>query len=225
MTSQTACLLLMSGGVESSVLAAECSEEYQAVHPVYVRQGLRWETTELACLQEYLNALNRPSLKPLTILDIPLDDVYGNHWSRTQASVPSAQDPIDSDFLPGRNIILLAKTMILAAECQVSLIIVGSLKTNPHPDSTPEFFALMSQVASTALAQPITIRAPFGHLVKWEVVRKGARLPLELTMSCIDPVGRIHCGTCIKCGERHEAFEKAGIEDPTAYASPPLIAS
>ena len=62
---------------------------------------------------------------------------------------------------------------------------------------------------------------------KADVIRRGAALgvPFELTLSCMTPVSgraggrrRIHCGTCSKCRERHDAFVEAGVEDPTPYA-------
>jgi 7-cyano-7-deazaguanine synthase len=51
------------------------------------------------------------------------------------------------------------------------------------------------------------------------VIRRGADLPLELTLSCLRPAidGR-HCGDCNKCRERAEAFVTAGVPDRTAYA-------
>ena len=52
-----------------------------------------------------------------------------------------------------------------------------------------------------------------------ECARIGARLgvPMELTLSCMQPVDSAHCGRCNKCRERREAFTAAGIEDRTTY--------
>jgi len=54
------------------------------------------------------------------------------------------------------------------------------------------------------------------------VIKRGAELhvPLQLTLSCMNPVGITHCGLCSKCRERRDAFTAAGIPDPTSYASP-----
>ena len=58
---------------------------------------------------------------------------------------------------------------------------------------------------------------PFATLHKAEVLARGRRLPLHLTLSCIDPVDGRHCGRCNKCAERTKGFRDAGICDLTAY--------
>jgi 7-cyano-7-deazaguanine synthase len=46
-------------------------------------------------------------------------------------------------------------------------------------------------------------------------------VPLELTLSCMQPADGLHCGRCSKCRERRDAFREAGVEDPTTYAATP----
>jgi 7-cyano-7-deazaguanine synthase len=73
-------------------------------------------------------------------------------------------------------------------------------------------------VLSGGLAQPIRVERPFARLHKEDVVKLGAHLPLELTFTCNNPSGELHCGDCNKCAERQEGFAKAGVADPTTYA-------
>jgi 7-cyano-7-deazaguanine synthase len=81
----------------------------------------------------------------------------------------------------------------------------------------------MAKALSIGLAHPLAIDAPLAGSEKADVVRRGAALgvPLGLTLSCMDPKeavrGVIHCGTCSKCRERHDAFVEAGIVDETDY--------
>ena len=58
----------------------------------------------------------------------------------------------------------------------------------------------------------------FIEMTKAEIVRTGAALgvPFDKTWSCYQG-GRVHCGKCGTCIERREAFNKAGIPDPTVY--------
>jgi 7-cyano-7-deazaguanine synthase len=47
-------------------------------------------------------------------------------------------------------------------------------------------------------------------------------VPLELTLSCMNPKDDRHCGQCSKCRERRDAFNEAGVADPTTYAVAPI---
>jgi 7-cyano-7-deazaguanine synthase len=42
-------------------------------------------------------------------------------------------------------------------------------------------------------------------------------VPFAATWSCYKG-GAVHCGTCGTCTERREAFQLAGVADPTPYA-------
>jgi 7-cyano-7-deazaguanine synthase len=59
---------------------------------------------------------------------------------------------------------------------------------------------------------------------KPEVVKLGIALgvPLEFTLSCMNPTDGRHCGQCSKCRERQDAFRQAGVPDPTTYVTAPL---
>jgi 7-cyano-7-deazaguanine synthase len=101
--------------------------------------------------------------------------------------------------------------------------VLGPLAGNPFPDASPEFFATMARALSLGLAHPIAIETPFASVEKSDVIRLGMELgvPLELTLSCMNPQDGRHCGECSKCRERRDAFNDAAIEDPTVYAHAP----
>lgn len=215
---------MLSGGLDSAVLAAEEARTY-VVHPVYVAGGLAWEEGEQDVVRRLLNSppfrngVHR--VMPLTRLEFSLRDVYpASHWAVT--GTPPAYDTPDEDvYLHGRNIALLSKAAVYAASRHISRIVVAPLAGNPFPDATTEFFDALSAAFSLGLAASVDISAPFAHLHKQDVVRKGAALgvPFELTLSCMNPSGTIHCGLCSKCRERRDAFQAAGVKDPTIYAN------
>jgi 7-cyano-7-deazaguanine synthase len=92
-----------------------------------------------------------------------------------------------------------------------------------YPDCRPAFIEALEQearIGNEGFIDPgFRILAPFLDVDKTEIVRRGAAagVPFEQTWSCYVG-GEVHCGRCGTCVERREAFELAGIADPTTYA-------
>ena len=82
----------------------------------------------------------RPHLQPLRVLEQPVADLYGDHWGLTGQGVPAAGTPDEEVFLPGRNVLLLAKSLLWCHLNRVPEIAMAPLAANPFPDATPEFF-------------------------------------------------------------------------------------
>ena len=216
--------LLLSGGLDSGILLGHLLAAGRTVQPFYVRGGLRWEADELAAVRRLLAALAGPRLSELVVLEMPVTDLYRDHWSVTGLGVPDANTPDEAVFLPGRNALVILKPALWCQMHGIEELALAPLVTNPFPDASDEFFMLIEQTLEQAVERPLRIMRPFGHLRKREVMLLGRELPLELTFSCIDPVRNapdspgLHCGRCNKCAERKAAFRDAGIEDRTKYA-------
>lgn len=211
--------VLVSGGLDSAILLAEAVRAYPAVFPLYVRTGLVWEAVERQYLDRFLAAIHTPALRPLHVFDEPVADVYGSHWSISGENVPGADTPDEAVFLPGRNVLLLAKPLLWCHLTHIPEIAIAPLGSNPFPDATPAFFDAFAKIVSDAVGGTVRILRPYSALHKVDVLRRGRGLPLEHTFSCIRPADGLHCGTCNKCAERRIGFRDAGIEDPTTYAN------
>lgn len=213
--------MLASGGLDSAVLLADMAREH-TVFPVYVEAGLAWEGREKRALQAYLAALDAPDVQPLTVLEMPVRSLYGKHWSTTGENVPGYEAPDSAVYLPGRNVLLIGVTAVWCALNGVGAIAIGSLDDNPFPDATPAFFADYGRLLSGALDHPLEVLAPYRNRHKAEIIAAFPDLPLELTLTCMQPqedeAGFVHCGDCNKCRERREAFSAAGVPDRTRYA-------
>jgi 7-cyano-7-deazaguanine synthase len=213
-------VVLASGGADSSILLADQAEQGEVVQPLYIRFGLAWEQTEETYLRRFLDSLSdRRRIRPLAVLELPIADVYGDHWSISGTGAPDETTPDDAVYLPGRNVLLLAKTTVWCALHGAERIAMGTLLGNPFADSSPAFFSSFAAAASLALGHRLAVMTPYAGLNKAEVLDRGRDLPLEHTFSCVAPVGTSHCHTCNKCAERRKAFVEADIEDRTAYAS------
>jgi 7-cyano-7-deazaguanine synthase len=209
--------VLISGGLDSAILLAECLGTSQRVHPLYVRAGLAWEAVEQEALHAFLAALRAAGLQPLQVLDFPVADLYGVHWSVTGRDVPQAASPDEAVYLPGRNVLLLSKAMLWCHLRGVAAVALGTLKHNPFPDASAAFFSRFQEVVNQAIGGRVRVERPYAELDKTEVMLRGRGLPLYLTFSCIHPQAGRHCGQCNKCAERRRAFADAGMADPTAY--------
>jgi len=231
--------VLLSGGLDSAVLAAEEAVSGE-IHPVYVAVGLAWETAERAVVSSFLaSAPLNGHARPLVSLSVDMRDVYAaTHWA-VQGRPPAYHTPDEDVYLPGRNVILLGKAAVYCAAARIDRLVIGTLEHNPFPDATPQFRDAMQRALTLGLAHELSIEAPFAGLSKAAVIRRGVALgvPFELSLSCMNPkrsgqwsavsdhaghrplaTGHyVHCGTCSKCRERHDAFLEAGIADPTEY--------
>lgn len=219
MTTEGAVAVLASGGLDSAVLVAQLVSEGREVTPIYVRFGLAWEGVEHDHLERFLASLPSRYAKPLVSLDMPVADLYGAHWSVTGRDVPGEDSPDSAVYLPGRNLLLLAKASVWCALHQVPSIALGTLAANPFPDADDRFFGEFSQLAARALGRPLEVLTPFAGCAKHEVLELGRPFALDLTFSCMAPRGDRHCGHCNKCAERRLAFEGRGMADATEYAS------
>jgi 7-cyano-7-deazaguanine synthase len=210
--------LLTSGGLDSAILLYQLLSHGWQVRPFYVRTGCLWQAEEIDAVGKLLAELRQPNLQALVELDMPVDDLYADHWSMTGRSVPDQHSTDDAVFLPGRNPLLLLKPALWCAMHGVSKLALATLAANPFDDAKPEFFERFEAMIGWATGSDVRIVRPFEMLSKRCVMQLGGDVPLELTFSCVAPVGGRHCGRCNKCAERAAAFGHLSSGDPTRYA-------
>ena len=211
--------LLFSGGLDSAILLGRLLQEQAEIVPLYIRSDVVWQPAEQRAVDRLLQQLRTPRLASLVQLDMPLGDLYGEHWCTGGWGTPDAGTPDEAVYLPGRNPLLLIKALVWCRLHGIPRLAIALLRSNPFADATPEFFQAFERAIDLAVGGRVSIARPFAELSKLEVMRLGAGLPLELTFSCIDPLDGLHCGVCNKCGERQAAFQAAQMEDRTLYAS------
>jgi 7-cyano-7-deazaguanine synthase len=216
--------LLFSGGVDSAVLLDLLLRRGGRVVPIYIRTGCAWEDGELVAAQRFLTAIAQSRLMDLVTLEMPLGDLYGDHWSITGIDVPDETSPDEAVYLPGRNPLLLVKPAIWCWMHRIERLALATLAGNQFEDATPAFFARFEEMFGEATQARIAIDRPFAALSKRRVMEMGRLLPLDITFSCLAPAGGLHCGRCNKCDERRRAFRQLCGEDPTPYAAAPRSA-
>src|SRR6266404_9462850 len=94
----SALAVLISGGLDSAILLGQELRNHPAVYPLFIRFGLAWEAVEKAYLDHFLEAVSSPALQPLIVLEQPVADLYGEHWSLSGREVPRADDRDEAVF-------------------------------------------------------------------------------------------------------------------------------
>jgi 7-cyano-7-deazaguanine synthase len=213
-------LVLFSGGLDSTVLAAQLQADGVETRLLSIDYGQR-HAKELDRAEKIAQALGLPH-RILRLPDLgPL--LGGSSLTDDQVELPEghyAEESMKATVVPNRNMILLA----LAGGHALSIgfdTIAYAAHAGDHtiyPDCRPEFADAMEKALGLADWQNLNLLRPFVNFGKEELVRKGNELgaPLQLTWSCY--AGREkHCGKCGTCVERKEAFALAKVEDPTEY--------
>jgi 7-cyano-7-deazaguanine synthase len=213
-------LVLFSGGLDSTVLAAQLQADGVETRLLSIDYGQR-HAKELDMAEKIAQALGLPH-RILRLPDLgPL--LGGSSLTDDQVELPEghyAEESMKATVVPNRNMILLA----LAGGHALSIgfdTIAYAAHAGDHtiyPDCRPEFADAMEKALGLADWQNLNLLRPFVNFGKEELVRKGNELgaPLQLTWSCY--AGREkHCGKCGTCVERKEAFALAKVEDPTEY--------
>lgn len=126
--------------------------------------------------------------------------------------------------VPNRNAIMLA-IAVGVATARGAAAVATAVHAGDHavyPDCRPAFIQAAEREARIAnegfVAEDFRVLAPFVAQTKADIVRRGAAVgvPFAETWSCYVG-GERHCGRCGTCVERREAFELAGVADPTVY--------
>jgi 7-cyano-7-deazaguanine synthase len=136
-----------------------------------------------------------------------------------------AEETMNATVVPNRNAIMLAIAFGVAA-AKGAEAVAAAVHGGDHfiyPDCRPDFIDAFQAMQDRALDGYASVKlyTPFVHVPKSAIVTEGAKhgTPFADTWSCYKG-GEVHCGRCGTCVERREAFDIAGVEDPTLYADP-----
>lgn len=213
-------IIVLSGGLDSVTLLHDKQQEIALA--VTFDYGSNHSEREIACARHHCEALG------IEQLIIPLrfiKDYFHSSLIEGAEEIPDgsyAEDNMRSTVVPFRNGIMLAIAAGLAESRGLRRVMLANHSGDHtiYPDCRPEFVDAMDRAMRAGTFDGVAVDAPYTHMTKADIVRRGAELGVDYsdTYSCYKG-GEKHCGTCGTCQERREAFRLAGIEDPTIYAS------
>lgn len=215
-------LVICSGGLDSVTLAYKIAKERTLTGLIAFDYGQRHKK-ELEFSKACAGALK----VPFTSFDISgIGAALSGSALTDDIDVPEgyyAEENMRITVVPNRNAIMLSIAYGVGA-ARGTESVAAAFHGGDHfiyPDCRPEFvdaFQTMQDAALEGVAH-IHLYTPFVNLSKAGIVLEGARLgvPFAQTWSCYKGE-ETHCGRCGTCVARREAFDVAGVDDPTDYA-------
>lgn len=218
--------VLLGGGIESTALMKRLLDDGRTVIPVRIDCGLVWDAAESHHARRFCAALATERLRPMIEIELGLRGLLGQHWAVTGQGIPLAGASSADLEIPLRNLTLISLAVRKLADCDVANgspldLAIGTTADNCYRDGSREYFDRCEAVLSLEAGRPVRILTPFLHLRKPQIIRDVDPATLALSFSCVSPVETVHCGRCIKCGRRRQAFYDAGVSDPTTYVDHP----
>jgi 7-cyano-7-deazaguanine synthase len=159
---------------------------------------------------------------------IPLDFVnrlFASDLLQGGGEIPEGHyeaETMKQTVVPFRNAIMLSVACGVAESLGAGGVVIAAHGGDHtiYPDCREEFMRAMGEAMRLGTYAGMQLLRPFIAMNKAGIAAEGARLGVDFarTWSCYKG-GAVHCGKCGTCVERREAFEQAGIADPTVYAS------
>jgi len=221
-------VVLVSGGLDSTVTAAVAKEEGWDLYLLTVVYGQRHQI-EVSCAEQIASWVRAKDHKIVT-LDLRIfggSAIFGDGDVPKNRSKQDRGEDIPVTYVPARNTVFLALALGFAETVQARSIFIGAniLDYSGYPDCRPEFLKAFQEVARLGTkmgveGRTVEIYAPLLQLEKSQIIQRGIDLgvPFESTHSCYDPnTAGVSCGQCDSCLIRLEGFRHLGLEDPVPY--------
>ncbi len=221
-------VVLMSGGMDSTVCAAIAHAEGYELAGLHLNYGQRTQEGEL---RAFRNVCDYYGIARRLVVDVThLAAIGGSSLTDMSIEVSSADlasAGIPTSYVPFRNANILAIATSWAEVLGARALFIGAVEEDGsgYPDCRQEFFEAFQRVIDTGTKPDTSMRihTPIIRFSKKEIVLRGVELraPLDRTWSCYQD-SDIACGECDSCALRLRGFRQAGVGDRLPYRVKPV---
>lgn len=199
-------VLLLSGGIDSTVLLYWLVEKGYEIFPLIINYGQVTFGSEYRHSTNILNGLDINNLFSIDISQVSRVGM-GSLVGEYPNDVTSQNEWHSTEFFPNRNLILLTLATSYAYKMGVSNIAIGVVGKS-YKDTSLDFLNSLMKCLEASL-MPVNIIAPFADREREEVIKSAVRLgvPLKMTFSC-NALNNRHCYLCNSCYEREIVFDQ-----------------
>lgn len=213
MSLSKAVVLLLSGGIDSTVVLADLCARAIPVHALSFdygqRHGVELEFAKRNA-RKYgvtVHHIIKPDYKTMQKGNLLTD------WSQSSANYQNEPLPegITDSYVPGRNLLMLSYAAAYA-EAQGLTDIYFAVNADDalrFPDCSAEFINALNAVWQTCPnTRDIHLKTPLLTYTKTQVLQKATVLgvPLDETLSCYTPIAEKECGICLSCTVKQNAL-------------------
>ena len=216
----TKAVVLVSGGMDSCVVAAMAKDSGCQLCFLHINYGQRTEKREL---EAFNNIADFYDVKSRLVVDIShLAQIGGSCLTDYSIDVPIANldnKDIPISYVPFRNANILSVATSWAETLDANAIYIGAVEedSSGYPDCRRSFYDAFEKTIDegTKPDTQIKIITPLIELSKKKIVMAGHDLnaPLNLSWSCYENED-IPCGKCDSCELRKRGFAQAEMIDP-----------
>jgi 7-cyano-7-deazaguanine synthase len=185
---------LVSGGLDSTLMAVLANEEGLTQLPLFIDYGQLGGRRERAACEANLKKHGLPLPR---IVDL------GGYGGLVISGLTDRRRHVFTDaFTPCRNLVFLTVAAAYAFQSGVSTVAIGLLDEafSLFPDQTRSFLWDAETVLSRSLGKPLKVIAPLMTFSKADVVRIAKTKGISETYSCHSGT-ESPCGVCVACRE------------------------
>ena len=210
----------MSGGLDSTTALYYAKSQFEEVEALTFNYGSKHNDTEYSYAKKTCEKLG----VKLTRIDLDfINKYFKSDLLKSGGEIPEGyynEENMKSTVVPFRNGIMLSVAAGFAESNGCDVLVLGNHSGDHaiYPDCRPEFIKGIKEAIYQGTEKHIEVVSPFCNISKTDIVKLGSNLGVDfsLTYSCYKGKEK-HCGKCGTCQERKEAFEQAGVIDPTIY--------
>lgn len=227
--SETKAVVLLSGGLDSTTVAAMAKQQGFAVYALSFDYGQNHRVE----LDFARRVAEQQGVARHAVVKVDLR-AFGGSALTSDVPVPKNRTVeamghgVPVTYVPARNTVFLSLALAWAESLGATDIFIGvnALDYSGYPDCRPEFIAAFERMANLATkmgtedGRAVKIHTPLIAMTKKQIVEAGLALGVDysLTTTCYDPspAGEA-CGECDACLLRLKGFAEAGVADPARY--------
>lgn len=221
-------IVLVSGGMDSVAALYHAAAEHEVVGTVSFDYGSKHNHKEIPFARLHAEKLGVPHhVIPLGFVN----ELFSSDLLQSGGEIPEGhyeESNMKATVVPFRNGIMLSIAAGFAESQDAEGLVIAAHSGDHaiYPDCREDFMRAMGDAMQLGTYAGIQLVRPFIAMRKEDIATRGHELGVDFSQTWSCYKGKdIHCGKCGTCVERREAFQIAGIPDPTEYAeSGPLPA-